>query len=78
MLVHYSSSINPLEINPNLKDTSPWAVVVNGRVIDTHIGHPDQYSTNLFDEVSLVQFSHDRGFPAFGWIWDGYKFRKEA
>lgn len=62
------------------KELSIWAVVIGKAVIDTHVGHPELYVSRFPDEidVKLIQYSHERGFPKKGDIWDGERFRKNV
>ena len=58
------------------KEVGVWAVVLNGYVIDTHIGHPEMYVSPFPDEfnISLIQHSNERGVSKVGSIWNGEKF----
>lgn len=63
------------ELKP--KEATVWAVVVDNRVIDIYVGHPDLYTTWLSDEIeiSLIEWEHQtRGCAKIGDIWDGHKF----
>lgn len=62
------------------KEIGVWAVVLNGFVVDTHIGHPELYNSPLANEfnISLIQHSSDRGTAKIGYIWTGERFIKNV
>ena len=66
--------------NFTAKELTVWAVVINKIVAATHVGPPELYNNPLSEEydISLIQFSQDRGFPKIGDLWDGERFRKSA
>lgn len=63
--------------NFTAKELTVWAVIVNKIVMATHVGPAETYSHPLSEavDISLVQFSDERGFAKLGDIWDGQKFR---
>ena len=62
------------------KDWSVWAVIVNNTVMFAHTGHPDLFVNPFPDDVnvSLVQYSLERGVPKVGDIWTGERFIKNV
>lgn len=68
-MAHLLSSINT-------KDLKVWAVVLNDAVVNTFVGHPDQYIAPDELNIKLVEFSHDRGFASIGDTWTGERFVK--
>ena len=74
---YYSTNMSGLLDNFTAKELTVWAVIVDKIVVATHIGPAETYSHPLSEavEISLVQFSDERGFARVGDIWDGQKFR---